>query len=160
MYNRKLKSLYTRKSSCVNARGIPPAMLTHPSPPQLTHPSPPADPPLPPSWPTPSPLLTPPCWPTPPPQLTHPSPPGWPTPPPPCWPTPPPPPRQLDLTPPSGWTWRPPPLWTDRWMDGRTDACQNITFPRTTYAGGKNLMRNKHIHVHQFHLQEYYAHSS
>ena len=22
-------------------------------------------------------------------------------------------------------------------MDGRTDACQNITFPRTTYAGGK-----------------------
>ena len=30
-----------------------------------------------------------------------------------------------------------PPLWTDRWMDGRTDACQNITFPRTTYAGGK-----------------------
>ena len=32
----------------------------------------------------------------------------------------------------------PPPLWTDRRMDGRTDACQNITFPRTTYAGGKN----------------------
>ena len=31
----------------------------------------------------------------------------------------------------------PPPLWTDRWMDGRTDACQNITFPRTPYAGGK-----------------------
>ena len=30
-----------------------------------------------------------------------------------------------------------PPLWTDRWMDGRTDACQNITFPRTPYAGGK-----------------------
>ena len=29
-----------------------------------------------------------------------------------------------------------PPLWTDRWMDGRTDACQNITFPRTPYAGG------------------------
>ena len=25
--------------------------------------------------------------------------------------------------------WVPPPLWTDRWMDGRTDACQNITFP-------------------------------
>ena len=31
-----------------------------------------------------------------------------------------------------------PPLWTDRWMDGRTDACQNITFPRTPYAGGNN----------------------
>ena len=29
-----------------------------------------------------------------------------------------------------------PPLWTDRWMDGRTDACQNITFPHTPYAGG------------------------
>ena len=25
--------------------------------------------------------------------------------------------------------WVPPPLWTDRLMDGRTDACQNITFP-------------------------------
>ena len=35
--------------------------------------------------------------------------------------------------------WVPPPLWTDRWMDGRTDACQNITFPRTPYAGGKNV---------------------
>ena len=23
-------------------------------------------------------------------------------------------------------------------MDGRTDACQNITFPRTPYAGGNN----------------------
>ena len=30
------------------------------------------------------------------------------------------------------------PLWTDRQMDGWTDTCQNITFPRTTYAVGKN----------------------
>ena len=34
-----------------------------------------------------------------------------------------------------------PPLWTDRWMDGRTDACQNITFPRTTYAGGNKFAK-------------------
>ena len=31
--------------------------------------------------------------------------------------------------------WVPPPV--DRQIDGWTDACQNITFPRTTYAGGK-----------------------
>ena len=31
----------------------------------------------------------------------------------------------------------PPPV--DRQIDGWTDACQNITFPRTTYAGGNNL---------------------
>ena len=30
----------------------------------------------------------------------------------------------------------PPPV--DRQIDGWTDACQNITFPRTTYAGGNN----------------------
>ena len=30
--------------------------------------------------------------------------------------------------------WVPPPV--DRQIDGWTDACQNITFPRTTYAGG------------------------
>ena len=34
-----------------------------------------------------------------------------------------------------------PPLWTDRWMDGRTDACQNITFPRTPYAGGNKWVK-------------------
>ena len=32
--------------------------------------------------------------------------------------------------------WVPPPV--DRQIDGWTDACQNITFPRTTYAGGNN----------------------
>ena len=59
--------------------------------------------------------------------------PGWGTPPPirPGWGTP-----CLDLAgvPPTwpGWV---PPLWTDRW----TDTCQNTTFPRTTYAVGKNL---------------------
>ena len=31
----------------------------------------------------------------------------------------------------------PPPV--DRQIDGWTDACQNITFPRTTYAGGNNI---------------------
>ena len=103
----------TRKSSCMNARGIPPAWtwptppppwLTHPSPPGwptppplLTHPSPLLTPP-PPGWPTPTPLADPPL-----PRLTHPSPvadpplpPGW------TWPTPPP---RLDLThPPRGQT--------------------------------------------------------
>ena len=39
----------------------------------------------------------------------------------------------------------PPPLWTDRWMDGRTDACQNITFPRTPYAGGNNTSSETQI---------------
>ena len=33
--------------------------------------------------------------------------------------------------------WVPPPV--DRQIDGWTDACQNITFPRTTYAGGNNV---------------------
>ena len=28
-----------------------------------------------------------------------------------------------------GYGYSPPPLWTDRLMDGRTDTCQNITFP-------------------------------
>ena len=32
--------------------------------------------------------------------------------------------------------WVPPPV--DRQIGGWTDACQNITFPRTTYAGGNN----------------------
>ena len=32
-----------------------------------------------------------------------------------------------------GWRWGYPPVWTD------TDACQNITFRRTLYTGGKNL---------------------
>ena len=39
----------------------------------------------------------------------------------------------------------PPPLWTDRWMDGRTDACQNITFPRTPYAGGNEQVSRSWI---------------
>ena len=33
--------------------------------------------------------------------------------------------------------WVPPPV--DRQIDGWTDACQNITFPRTTYAGGNKI---------------------
>ena len=40
---------------------------------------------------------------------------------------------------PPGWTWPrypPPKVWTDRRMDGWTDTCQKITFPRTTYAVG------------------------
>ena len=36
--------------------------------------------------------------------------------------------------------WVPPPV--DRQIDGWTDTCQNITFPRTTYAGGKNCSVN------------------
>ena len=43
------------------------------------------------------------------------------------------------------WDMGTPPLWTDRWMDGRTDACQNITFPRTPYAGGKNLYSHRKL---------------
>ena len=45
--------------------------------------------------------------------------------------------------------WVPPPLWTDRSMDGRTDACQNITFPRTPYANGKreNTFGSCHVQV-------------
>ena len=35
------------------------------------------------------------------------------------------------------WTWVPPPESVDR----HTDWCQNITFPRTTYAGGKKKVR-------------------
>ena len=31
----------------------------------------------------------------------------------------------------------------DRQIDGWTDACQNITFPRTTYAGGKNFVNQQ-----------------
>ena len=46
---------------------------------------------------------------------------------------------------PPSWTWlvypSPPQVWTDRRMDGWTDTCQNITFPRTTYAVGKNLTK-------------------
>ena len=34
----------------------------------------------------------------------------------------------------------PPPV--DRQIDGWTDACQNITFPRTTYAGGNNFIHD------------------
>ena len=42
-----------------------------------------------------------------------------------------------------GWTWLgypPPQVWTDRQMDGWTDTCQNITFPRTTYAVGNKTV--------------------
>ena len=77
-----MNTLRTRKSSCVNARGIPPArgrkMLT-PPPCQLD-------------------LTPPPRWL----DLTlTPLPPGW------TWP-----PRRLDLTPPTSWTWPPPTSWT------------------------------------------------
>ena len=34
----------------------------------------------------------------------------------------------------------PPEVWKDRQMDGWTDTCQNITFPRTTYAVGNNTI--------------------
>ena len=37
--------------------------------------------------------------------------------------------------------WVPPPV--DRQIDGWTDACQNITFPRTTYAGGNKRSMSK-----------------
>ena len=37
----------------------------------------------------------------------------------------------------------PPPV--DRQIDGWTDACQNITFPRTTYAGGNNVLTSQMI---------------
>ena len=56
-----------------------------------------------------------------------------------------PPPPHLDLAwVPPAWTWlRYPPagpgLGTLLGVDRRTDACQNITFPRTTYAVGKNV---------------------
>ena len=43
----------------------------------------------------------------------------------------------------AGWGTHPPPtLWQDGGtprVDKKTDTCQNITFPRTSYAGGKNL---------------------
>ena len=35
-----------------------------------------------------------------------------------------------------------PPLWTDR----RTDTCQNITFPRTMYAGGNKYLDPVYFH--------------
>ena len=41
--------------------------------------------------------------------------------------------------------WVPPPV--DRQMDGRTDACQNITFPRTPYAGGKYCTNELEMHL-------------
>ena len=37
--------------------------------------------------------------------------------------------------------WVPPPV--DRQIDGWTDACQNITFPRTTYAGGNETKKEE-----------------
>ena len=40
------------------------------------------------------------------------------------------------------WDMGTPPV--DRQIDGWTDACQNITFPRTTYAGGNNVCKEKH----------------
>ena len=130
----------TRKSSCVNARGIPPAMLTHPSPPgwptpppRLTHPSTPADPPLPPADP-PLPPADPPL-----PQLTHPSPPADP-PLPPAWPTPPPGVVMFQLNTtlcthlkplPPPWTWPPPPV-DKYWL-----RCTRVnTLLSLTYAGG------------------------
>ena len=85
---RVVKINTTRKSSCVNTRGIPPArgrkMLTPP----------------PTSWTD----LTPPGWT----DLTSP-PAGWTDLTPPGWTDLTPPPRWLDLTPPAGWTWPPPP---------------------------------------------------
>ena len=104
----------TRKTSCVNARGIPPErgrkMLT--PPPRLAGPDPP---PQSAHWPDPPPGwldLTPPpvgslTWPPPIGSLTWP-PPGW------TWPPPvgsltwPPPPGSAGPDPPPGWTWPPP----------------------------------------------------
>ena len=40
-------------------------------------------------------------------------------------------------------TWDPPP---QSWTDWQTNMCENITFPNTTYAGGKNqLQSNSHL---------------
>ena len=47
--------------------------------------------------------------------------------------------RGLDLAgvpPPPSWTWPGTPLGVERQIDGWTDTCQNITFPRTTYVVG------------------------
>ena len=47
------------------------------------------------------------------------------------------------VPPPPLWIWLgyPPPPGVDRRMDGWTDTCQNITFPRTTYAVGNNCVQ-------------------
>ena len=44
-------------------------------------------------------------------------------------------------TPPPWHGYPAPQVWTNRRMDGWTDACQNITFPRTTYGVGNNFMK-------------------
>ena len=63
---------------------------------------------------------------------------GWGTPPGQTWDGVPPPGQTWDGVPPParpGMGYPPPPASVDR----HTDSCQNITFPRTTYAGGKKL---------------------
>ena len=148
---RDWKQHKTRKSSCVNARGIPPARgrkiltpppagpdppLAGPDPPgQLDLTPPPAGPDPPASW-----TWPPPAGPDPPqpagpdpplagpdpPQPAGPDPPGWTWSPPASW-TWPPRPAGPDPLPP-GWTWPPPP---------RCDQTENITFPHPSDAGGK-----------------------
>ena len=135
----------TRKSSCVNARGIPTAVyqVTQLSP-KVGYPPTSSDGGYP-RWGTP-PVGVPPTrsdWgtqggvpPAVPPGQVQWGYPRWGPPgqgyPPPHWTWLGYPPPHLDL---AGVT-PPPPVWTDRQMDGWTDSCQNITFPRTTYAVG------------------------
>ena len=95
------------------------------------------------SWVTPPPRrldLTPPGW-TWPPLLAGPDPPtpllAGPDPPPLAGPDPPPP--GWTWPPLAGWTWPPPTCGQTDWW---TDTCQNITFPRTTYAGGNESLKN------------------
>ena len=154
-----LKLNTTRKSSCVNARGIPPArgrkMLT---PPGWTDP--------PPSWTWPPRLDWPLTWPTHPPlarltfDLTPPHPAGpdtprldWPL----TWPpqldlTPPMAGLTFDLTPPAGPDPPPPPrldwplTWPPHWLDLTPPRCELtkkvklLPSRRTTYAGGNNRL--------------------
>ena len=113
MTKHHLKTFYTRKFSCVNARGIPTA--AYQVLPEVVYP---------------------------PHRVPHPDT------------------LQLDLAgvpPPQLDLARvlPPPPGVDRRMDGWTDTCQNITFLRTTYAVGKNLLQ---LFVsHSARLHEMYA---
>ena len=164
----------TRKSSCVNARGIPPArgrkMLT--PPPAGPDPPPPHQLDLtPPGWLdlTPPPAswtwLPPPTswtWPPPPPAGPDPPLPAGPDPPPPAGPDPPP--HQLDLTPPTrsagpapppSWTWPPPPpagpdpppppAGPDPPRCGLTNKVKLLPSRRTTYAGGNKSFESVSI---------------
>ena len=71
----------------------------------------------------------------------------------------------LGYQPPPGWTWLgyPPPLAGPGWgtppprcgqTDWWTDTCQNITFPRTSYAVGNNSEIHPNRHRIQLHLEK------